>query len=420
MTAAHTGSAQARRGFAGPAILSHGYRPFFLLAGLWAAGSMALWIAMLSGMIQPPSPFSPTDWHAHAFLFGYGSAAVAGFLLTAVPNWTGRLPIMGAPLAGLAGLWVAGRLAVTFGAGLGPLAVAIIDLSALVCLAAAIAREIVAGRNWRNLKVLALLLLLVAANGVFHWEAASAGAAAQGFGARLALGALIALIVLIGGRIVPSFTRNWLAKRRPGPMPVSEDWLDRAALGVTAAGLLVWLFAPDTPAAGIGLLVLGCATAARLGRWQGWRTGGEPLVWVLHLGYGFVPLGAFAMGMAVLFAPSVAIVAKHLWMAGAIGMMTLAVMTRASLGHGGLPLSVGWKVASLYAALAASVVARVLAGSGIVAPALSFPLLSLSGALWIVAFAGFAALYWPVFTQPRGAIRFHGGSGGKSSAGKAE
>jgi uncharacterized protein involved in response to NO len=175
---------------------------------------MALWVPMLSGHIALPTAFDPVSWHAHEFLFGYLGAVIAGFLLTAVPNWTGRLPVVGWPLGGLAALWLAGRVAVMFSAGLPPFLVAAVDLAFPAVLAAVIGREIVAGKSWRNLVVLGLLAVFAAGNMLFHWEAARGDYAAQGHGLRLGLGAGVMMIAVIGGRIVPSFTRNWLARVR--------------------------------------------------------------------------------------------------------------------------------------------------------------------------------------------------------------
>jgi uncharacterized protein involved in response to NO len=399
-------SASQRRAYTGPAVFSHGYRPFFLGAAVWAVLAMAGWIGLLTSGGNLPSVLAPVDWHAHALLFGYGEAAMSGFLLTAVPNWTGRLPLIGWPLALLAGLWVAGRLAVTFGAAFGPWPVGLIDLAAPALLWLAIAREVIAGKNWKNLKTLGLLGLFVAANALFHVEAASGLAAASGQGARLGLAALVGLVLLVGGRIVPGFTRNWLAQRGikdEALLPAREDRLDRWGLVVCIGVLGLWAVLPRHPVTGGLLLAGGLACAARLARWKGAGTLGEPLVWVLHLAMGFAALGFLVLGAAILFAPALRPAGEHVWLAGAVGLTTLAVMSRASLGHGGLPLTVGWRVGSLYGLVAGAVVLRVAGG---VWPGLW--LIEAAGLCWIGAFAGFAILYWPVLTRPRGTVRFRG------------
>jgi uncharacterized protein involved in response to NO len=399
MTAATT-TMERHRAWRGPAVLSFGFRPFFLLGAVWAALAMALWVAMLTGKLALPTTFDPVTWHAHEFLFGYLGAIIAGFLLTAVPNWTGRLPVTGWPLAGLAAAWLAGRLAVTFSQGLPRLAVAVIDLALVAALAVLLGREIVVGRNWRNLPVVGLLVLFGCANALFHWEAARGGYAAQGMGLRLGLGAVLMMIAVIGGRIVPSFTRNWLTKQGAGRLPVPPmQRFDLAALGLLLAALLAWVAAPLAPLTGMALGLAGLVHLARMARWAGDRTLGEPLVLVLHLGYVFVPLGALAgaveiLGPGWLGAGS----AQHLWMAGALGLMTLAVMTRATLGHTGRALTAGRGTVAIYAAVICAVLARIGAGAW---PGAASPLHSLSGASWIAAFAGFVALYGTMLLRPR-------------------
>src|SRR5690625_3455997 len=195
-------TAEQIRAWRGPALLIFGFRPFFLGAGIWAMFAMALWIPMLTGAIALPIAFDPASWHAHEFLFGYLGAVIAGFLLPAIPNWTGRLPIVGWPLAALCAAWVVGRIALGISADLRGLLVAAADLLFFVIFAAAIAREIISGRNWRNLIGLGMLSVMLIANAIFHWEAVNGFDAAHGVGLRLGLGAALMLIALIGGRIV--------------------------------------------------------------------------------------------------------------------------------------------------------------------------------------------------------------------------
>ncbi len=398
-----TTSAERMRAWEGPAILSFGFRPFFLMAGIWAAAAMVLWLAMLTGRAGPPTAFDPVSWHAHEFLFGYLSAVVAGFLLTAVPNWTGRLPITGWPLAGLAGLWLAGRVAVAVSTHLSVLAVAALDLAFLVVLAAVLAREIVVGRNWRNLPVLGLLGVFTLGNALFHWQAADGSIPAQGAGLRLALAAAVMLIALIGGRIVPSFTRNWLVAQREARLPTPPmRRFDKLALAVLGAALIAWLAAPEHRLTGAALLAAGASHVWRLARWRGHLTLAEPLVTVLHAGYLFLPLGALGLGAEILSPGTFGMAAaQHLWMAGAIGLMTLAVMTRAALGHAGRPLRATAPIAALYVLLVVSVAARLLAGA---LPGEIWPL-HLSAAVWIATWSGFTAIYWPILTRPKAAAK---------------
>ena len=393
-----TTTAARMRAWTGPALLTYGFRPFFLGASLWAAGAMVLWILMLSGAVELPTRFDPVTWHAHEFLFGYLGAVVAGFLLTAVPNWTGRLPVVGWPLACLCLLWLIGRGAVAVSMHLPAWLVALADLSLSLALIGFLTREIVSGRNWRNLIVLGMLIAFTLANAIFHWQAAAGGFAGGELGLRLGLAAGIMMIAVIGGRIVPSFTRNWLVKRGEKSLPVPPmQRFDRVVLLVLLAALLLWVVVPQQAAGGLALIAAGLVHAIRLVRWRGARTLAEPLLWVLHAGYGFLPLGAVILGIATIWpdllgqAP-----AQHVWMAGAIGLMTLAVMTRATLGHIGRVLMAGKGTLAIYICLMAAVLARLLAGF---LPAVSGALYMISGLCWIAAFGGFAILYGPLLLR---------------------
>ncbi|WP_127109497.1 NnrS family protein [Pararhodobacter zhoushanensis] len=387
-----TTTTEQMRAWTGPAILTFGFRPFFFGAAVWAVLAMALWVPMLSGHLMLPTTFDPVSWHAHEFLFGYLGAVVAGFLLTAVPNWTGRLPIVGWRLGMLAGLWLVGRVAVAVSAGLPDVLVAMADLAFPVVFAFLIAREILAGKNWRNLIVLAMLGVFILGNALFHWEAAQGVYAAQGYGLRLGLGAGILMIAVIGGRVVPSFTRNWLVKRRSRALPAAPmQPFDKAALVLLALALVLWVAWPLGALTGVALALVGVLHAVRLARWAGHRTFAEPLVMVLHAGYAFVPLGALALAAEILAPGSFGMAgAQHFWMAGAIGLMTLAVMTRATLGHTGQELRAGAGTVTIYLALILSVIARVAGG---VWPEFSGLLNTVAGLFWILAFGGFAVLY---------------------------
>lgn len=385
------------RAYEGPAVLSYGFRPFFLLGSLYAGLAVLAWLPMFVGDLALPTALAPRDWHVHEMLYGFAGAVMAGFLLTAVPNWTGRLPLQGGPLLLLVAAWLAGRFAVAFSAVLGWLPAALLDLSFLTLLAAAIAREVVAGRNWRNLKVLVALSALLAGNALFHVEAYRSGTAE--YGIRVGIAAALAMVMLIGGRIVPSFTRNWLARENPGRMPASFGTFDKASMILAVAALAGWTLAPGSRATGAALVVTGLVQAARLARWAGDRTWPDPLVLVLHVAYAFVPLGFVLVGASALGLVPVG-AGIHAWTGGAVGVMTLAVMSRASLGHTGRPLAASLAVRTVYVLATASVLARVCAS---LHPAWTGSLLPVAGALWAMAFLGFAAAYWRVLTGPRAA-----------------
>ena len=356
---------------------------------------MVLWLSALSGVITLPTRFHPVSWHAHEFLFGYLGAVLAGFLLTAVPNWTGRLPMVGWRLAALFGLWIAGRAAILFSSGLPVFMAPTLDLAFPLMLAMLILREIVAGKNWRNLVVLALLGVFTLANALFHIEAMTGQDAATGYGLRLGLATAVMMIAVIGGRIIPSFTRNWLAQtNRPAcPTPPMQSF-DKFVLVSSVIVLLLWVVLPTARSTGVLLIAAGVLHLARQARWQAHHTAKEPLVWVLHASYAFIPAGALGMGTGLVLGDVSTAAAQHLWMAGAVGAMTLAVMTRATLGHTGRKLTADRATVVIYLCLFAAVGARMLA------PAL--PLLSyLSGFLWLAAFGGFAAIYGPYLMSPK-------------------
>ncbi len=381
-----------RRDYAGPALLSYGFRPFFLAAAAWAAFGILLWLPQYTGVLTLPLAFGPLDWHIHEMLYGYVAATIAGFLLTAIPNWTGRLPVNGWPLAGLAALWLAGRVAVLLSAEIGGVAAAVVDVSFLTTLAAVAAREIIAGKNWRNLRVLAVLGVLVAGNIVYHAEVLTKGAG--DYGIRIAIGAIVLLISLVGGRIVPSFTGNWLTRNNPGRKPAPFSRFDMVALAASAAALMAWIAAPMHGATGALLICAGLLQAARLARWAGDRTLADRLVIVLHVGYAFVPLGFLLIGASIWSDAVPASAGIHAWTGGAIGLMTLAVMTRATLGHTGRALEAGAATQAIYALVLIAALLRVAAAfTG------SMALIEFAGAAWVAGFAGFVLVYGPLLVR---------------------
>jgi uncharacterized protein involved in response to NO len=381
-------TAERIRNHSGSALLSGGFRPFFLFGAIWAALVVALWLPIFEGHLELPTALDPIRWHVHELLFGWLGAAIAGFILTAVPNWTGRLPVAGTPLALLVGLWVAGRGAIFFSGAIGlPLAAAI-DLAYPVALIGVVAREVTAGRNWRNLRVVAVLGLFLAGDVAFLLEATRD--IGFGHGTRLGLASAVLLVSLIGGRIVPSFTANWLRPRGPGRMPVPFGRFDAAVMIVTAPTLILWIVLPEAPATGALFLLAGVLHTIRLARWAGWRTTPEAMLLVLHVAYLSIPLGFLLIGAGLLGLPApTGTAALHAWTIGTTGMMTLAVMTRASLGHTGRATTAGRAQKVIYAAIGVALLARVAVGFGVA----EFALLHVAVAGWLTAFGGFVVAY---------------------------
>lgn len=381
-------TAAARRAYTGPTLFSFGFRPFFLFGSIWAALAVPLWLG--SFLHGGPEAFTRA-WHIHEMLFGFLGAVVAGFLTTAVPNWTGRMPVIGGPLAALALLWVSGRMAMLFP---GPLS-SVIDSLFLVAFAGVIWREVLAGKNWRNLPVCLLVSLFAIANIAFHLNPPGD----LGLGVRLALGVAATLISLIGGRITPSFTRNWMRAQGLSAQPAApEQPLDKAGLALTAAAALLWAALPDALVTGAALALAGAANLVRLSRWQGLRTFKEPLVSVLHLGYLWLSAALALLGASILTPLVPRTAGIHALTAGAVGVMTLAVMTRATRGHTGRPLHADAPTTAIYVAINLAALTRVAAPF---LPQAHVALLSASSLLWMLAFGGFAAVYWRMLAQPR-------------------
>jgi uncharacterized protein involved in response to NO len=381
----------------GPALFSAGFRPFFLLGALWAALAILIWLPAFAGDYQIPTIFPPVTWHVHEMVFGYGAAVVAGFLLTAIPNWTGRMPLQGAPLAILLLLWAVGRLAVLLSARFDAKIAALFDLAFPSVFAGVVAREILAGRNWRNLPMLGALTLLLAGNLLVHLDAVGVAVTAE-LGNRLGVATLLMLISFVGGRIVPSFTRNWLAKQRPEiSAPATFDVVDRAVLAIIALALVVWVCAPLSAIAPWIELAAGLAAYALLAG-AGKRRCASRCCGFLHLGYGWLAVGFILLAINGLVPLLPSTTALHALTAGAIGTMTLAVMTRASLGHTGRPLVAGHGTTTIYVLVTLAALLRLLAPLGGTHYVL---LLSAAGVAWSGAFGLFALLYAHPLALPR-------------------
>lgn len=365
----------------GPALFSYGFRPFFLGGAVWAALSMALWIAALSGLGTPGGAYGAANWHMHEMLFGFAPAVLCGFLMTAVPNWTGRMPVSGRPLMALAALWLGGRLILSFPPHAAPLWPAVLLESLFLPLMAALfGREIVAGRKWRDLKLVGLVAVIAAANLWFHAAVLAGGDPRPA--ARAAVAGYVVLILIMGGRLVPSFTRNWLARHRPGgPVPAPLDGFDRVSVALSVAALALWVTVPGTSATAAAAALAAAVNMLRLARWRGWRAWPEPMVWGLHLGWLMVPLGFAAVALAAPGALTQA-AALHVFAAGAIGGEMLAVMTRATRSHTGRATEATWPATLAFVAIAASAALRVAAEF-----AIWNTLIAAAGAAWIAGFA---------------------------------
>jgi uncharacterized protein involved in response to NO len=373
------------------AVLAAPFRAFFLIAALFALVAIPLWTWMYLAAPVLPGALDPRAWHIHEMLFGYLGAVLAGFLFTAIPNWTGRLPLRGVGLGLVVLLWLAGRAVVPVLPGTA--AAAIVDCAFLVVIAGLAWREIIAGRNWRNIPICLLVALFALANILFHVLEAS------GLGERLGLAVAALLIGLVGGRIIPSFTRNWLAKRGATRLPAPFGMYDKLAIVLLAAAFLAWIVAPFGQVAGGLLLATGAVHLVRLLRWRPGLVIGEPLLLVLHVGYAWLVVAALLMGCAALGLAGIdPPAALHALAIGAIGTMTLGVMSRATLGHTGRALTSDPATTAMFAAITVSALARVAVPF---APDYYDAAIQVSAFSWCLAFGLFVAVYGPILTSEK-------------------
>lgn len=388
-------SAKQRDAYTGPFILSGGFRPFFFLAAVFAVLAVPVWLAAFTFGVSIGPDSDALGWHAHEMVYGYIGAVLAGFLMTAVPNWTGRQPIAGMPLLAFVLLWLLGRLAM--GIGQPRAIVACIDVVFLVALAFFAWREIAMGKSWRNVPICLFLTLFAVGNILWHLETLID--LPPGIGLRLGIGIAVILMVFVGGRIIPSFTTNWLVKRQADRLPAQFAAYDKATLALTGLTVVVWLAMPDVQATGLAFIIAGVLHFIRLARWRGWLTCAEPLVAVLHVAYAWIPIGFLLMGGAILAPEWMATTtALHALTAGAVGLLTVAVMTRASLGHSGRNLRADFGTTIIYALIWLGAVLRVAAPFMDMDYGLA---VSIAGGLWCAGFLLFVLLYGPMLFRPK-------------------
>jgi uncharacterized protein involved in response to NO len=376
-------------------FLRGGFRPFFFGAAVWAVIALGLWLCELAGEIVVPSRFEGVAWHRHEMLFGFVGAAVAGFLLTAIPNWTGRLPIAGKPLLLLFGLWAAARLAVLSSALVGFWPAALLDVGFFATLTAVGAREVLAAKN-RNVPIVVMALLFTLADAADY--AGSEGLIAD-IGWQAAICLVIIMISVIGGRIIPSFTRNWIAKQGERTrLPTQPAPLDLLVIVGTVISLLFWLALPNNRLTGSMLILAAALQSLRLSRWGGIRAVTDPLVLILHVGYAWIPIGLLLLGLSIAGFDVPRSAAVHALTAGAMTTMVLAVMTRATLGHTARALKANGGTVALYACVTLAALLRVVASLGLGSNLL---LLEISGFAWIASLVLFIVIYGPMLWQPR-------------------
>lgn len=376
--------------------LRKGFRPFFWLAAVFAIAIVPTWLLILGGKLQATSYVDATSWHAHEMVFGFVGAVIAGFLLTAVANWTQRETATGLPLLALAALWLAGRLAMACSAMLPTVVVAVADLMFLPALFIALARPVLAAKNYRNVGVLAIIAAFFGTNLWLHLVAlsiSSAGSARRP--ALLGVDLVLLLITIILGRVLPMFTRNATGASSVRSIPL----LDKCAIGSVAALGLADALVPATRVAGAVAVIAGVLSLARASHWGARHSFQQPLLWVLHAGQAWLVVGLVLRGAALLGAPALASPATHALTVGAIGSLTLGMMARVALGHTGRMLAAPKSIAAAFLALNLAALVRVFVP--LLAPAWYFAGLVATAALWVTAFAIFVVVYTPILAAPR-------------------
>ncbi|WP_180356073.1 NnrS family protein [Aliirhizobium smilacinae] len=371
-----------------------GFRPFFLFGALYAALTILLWVPWYLGFLHVPTALTPIAWHQHELLFGYVPAIIAGFLLTAMPNWTKRKRLTGMPLVLLVALWLAGRVAIFVSEKIGLPSASAINIAFLIVLGLYALREVVASNNTRNYKLVGVISLLAAAQALFLYEFFCLERVE--IAGRLAIAAIILMIAIVGGRIIPNFTGNWLKKNNPGREPPPFARFDLIAMAVSSLALASWPavlpFDDLTSFAGALMVLAGILQLIRQARWCPERTFYEPLVAILHLAFLFVPLGFILTGIALIRDDgSFASAGVHAWTSGAIGTMTLAVMTRATRGHSGQALHA--PVSTVLLIYLPIIIAALLRIAAALAPQQTMLLLPLAATCWIVAFGAYTVCY---------------------------
>jgi len=378
-----------------PVLLSYAFRPFFLLNGIFAILIVLAWLATIHGL---GLPMATPMWHSHEMLIGFAMATVAGFSMTAVANWTGRPAVKGTPLAMLVFSWLVGRAAMFFIGTLPGGLVFVLDMIFPVLLTVLLGREVIAGRSKRNYQLVALLIVITMLNALYHLGTMQILPGNERLAIYLLIHSMVILVTIIAGRIVPAFTGNWLRSQGKTDMPVNSDLINRAALWLTVVVGLAASFMPFHPLTGALAFLAAAVHFLRLSRWKAFATTSNPLLFVLHAAYLWLPIGYVLLGCAVfgwVFSPTAAL---HALTMGAIGSMVLAVTTRVALGHTGRPLLASRATVLAYWIFMIAVVLRVL---GPFAGSQYLLMIDLSAAGWILAFAIFTWVYWPILTRAK-------------------
>lgn len=378
-------------------LLHYPFRVFFWLTGLYGVVMILAWMGYLFGGMGFSFTWSPLHWHSHEMLFGWVAPAIAGFILTAMCNWTGAPPLQDGRLFALASVWLAGRIAMWSAAFLSPWVIALVDGLFLIILAVYVSQVLLKYGNKRNLVLAAIILVMALANLTMHAGFITGKVNLLGKGQLLAMNLVAFMMVVIGGRLIPLFTGNWLRRQGLSDNLVRISLVEKSALLLTGLLILVELFTAPLWGVGSLALVAGLANGVRVMGWRGWKTCSEPLLWILHLGYAWIAVALILKGLAAF-----ALVSPASWQhalgTGAMATLILGLMTRVSLGHTGRPLQLPDFAVLIYLAVSLAAVARVMAALQWIDYRWG---LTVAAAAWTAAFALFMALYWTTLTRPR-------------------
>ncbi|MBF0144850.1 MAG: NnrS family protein [Magnetococcales bacterium] len=380
----------------GPVLFAYGFRPFFILALGWGAWSMALWLMILYGPLESPGSLPSSWWHGHEMIFGFVGAAAAGFLLTAVTNWTQSKPLTGIPLMALAGIWLLGRVLMWFAPEGALWIVACVDLSFLFALIVAVTLPVIRTRKYHQGVFPALLGLLWVANLLFHLEWMGITQETSITGMRLGINGILWLIVVFGGRMLPSFTQNALSSLGTGARVRTWPVIEHAATWSMAVVCIVDIFFQDLWATGIVFVVTAIIHAIRLVGWQPHKTLRQPIIWVLHLGYAWLAAGFVFRAVAVLTDWIMPATALHALTVGGFGVTILGIVTRVSLAHTGRPLNPDRTMAAMFLLMTVTALLRLDLAPIDYGWAVSF-----AGIAWVFCFLIFFLKFLPMLSQPR-------------------
>ena len=389
-------------------FFSHAFRPFFLAAGVYAVLALAAWLAWISihAIGATPAYMSVAEplylWHAHEMIYGFAAAAAGGFLLTAVPSWTGAKHSRGRALALMFLLWCLGRIAMWGTAVFPPMLVTLLDLTFLPVLGVAAARQLAVQPALRNVVFLSLIGALIGGNLLYHFGRMDVVQSGMPQGVQFGLATFVIMIMVIGGRVIPGFTTN--ALRRDGIederlLPVSRAPVNLASLVLSIAALTGFVFNLTEGLVGVLAITAALANAVRLAGWRGIATLRSPILWVLHLGYAWIVVGFVLLASALLTDWISEAAALHAFGTGAVGTMILAIMTRASLGHTGRALVASPLTIAAYVLVSVAALLRCFGAAAF--PQYYNEIMLGAGGAWIGAYLSFAIVFAPILTRPR-------------------